>query len=306
MLHLVDSFRNIFVSMRVYEYGNLLPGLLLRRKNRFVSEVLILGSTDPIDCYMANPGSMLGMCVKGAEVRLSVSLRESRRLKHTVEAIKIRRTWIGCNTHVANEVVATILQDRSRAVRLGFPDFESFRREIRHGNSRFDFELDCSKRSVLMEVKTVTMASDWFDVETKSERASEPIRKFPNSPPPECSRTIGENKQALFPDCQSERARKHVEQLARISTPTIPILVYVIMRNDVTSVAPSDYCDPEYACALRRAVDDGLHVIGIKVSVEVESPESCFLKIVGRIPSNILRDTVTNVDRPNKKRYKDS
>ena len=43
MLHLVDSFKNIFVSMRVYEYGNLLPGLLLRRKNRFVSEVVISG-----------------------------------------------------------------------------------------------------------------------------------------------------------------------------------------------------------------------------------------------------------------------
>jgi len=72
------------------------------------------------------------------------------------------------------------------------------------------------------------------------------------------------------------------------------MLVYVVLRDDVKSVGPSQYCDPEYSDAVTLAVNLGLKLIGIKVSLKMENPRSCYLDLAGRldchIPENIARD----------------
>jgi sugar fermentation stimulation protein A len=269
--------------MRVYEYGNLIPAILVNRKNRFVAEVLFKESSDPVECYMANPGSMLGMCVKGSEVRLSASSKVSRRLKHTVEAIKIRDTWIGCNTHIANEIVSEILRDRSLAMTMGFPEYNSYRREVQQGKSRFDFKLTGPFGPAFIEVKTVTMASDWFEIESLYERADRKLNTLPDESPAECFSSCSAGKHALFPDCKSQRARKHVEELGMISRQSPAILVYVVMRDDVESVGPSRFCDVDYSDAVALAVASGLQITGFKIKYNLEDPNDGYLTIGGTL-----------------------
>ena len=288
--------------MRIYEYGHLIPAILVKRKNRFVSEVSFPSQNSVFECYMQNPGSMLGMCVKGSEVRLSVSTRESRRLKYTVEAIKIQNQWIGCNTSIANEVVASILRDRNCALKFGFPHFDIFRREIKHGNSRFDFELVSQRGTSLLEVKTVTMASDWYEVESNSERADKPFKRFPKSPPLECDNNNESGKRALFPDCRSQRAQKHVEALGLLSNRQSTFLVYVVLRDDVKSVGPSQYCDPEYSDAVTLAVNLGLKLIGIKISLKMDNPAYCYLDLAGRLDCCLPEKITLDVPERNSKK----
>ena len=268
-----------------------MSGNLIERINRFVSVVAIAAATGEVEehsCYMANPGSMLGMCSKGCEVRVSTSTSESRKFRYTVEAVKIGETWIGCNTHIANEIISSVLRSERAPDVLGVRPFESFRREVTRGGSRFDFELTHTENcSTLIEVKTVTMASDWYKVETTSSIANQKLRLLPAEPPAECTHMIeSTDKRALFPDCESKRALKHVIGLAELtSKPTREtLLVFVIMRDDIASVGPSYYCDPNYSSGLADAIGKGLTTCAVKCKLNVSDLSDSFIEIVSTVP----------------------
>ena len=70
----------------VHRYPTLYPGQLVKRYKRFLCDVKM--GDEMIVCYLANPGSMLGMCVAGAPVRLSKSDSKTRKYLYTVEAVK--------------------------------------------------------------------------------------------------------------------------------------------------------------------------------------------------------------------------
>ena len=275
--------------MDVYRYGNLICGRLLSRVNRFVCEVEIRGAaTAPTLCYMANPGSMLGMCIKGAQLRLSESpVGSARKFKYAVEAIEINGTWIGCNTTIANRIVSSLLRQMYFKCVPSFPSYDTFRPEVKASESRFDFALDSSdlSRKSFVEVKTVTMASDWYEVELANPRAAGPFNRFPSASPVECS-SNGEAKVALFPDCKSVRASKHARDLGEIAErgKNACVLIFLVMRDDVSAVSPSAYCDAEYTAFLRDAVSRGLQCIGVKCKIDVSDPLNGLIKIVDTVP----------------------
>ena len=241
-------------------------------------------------CYMANPGSMLGMCVKGSRLRLSeVEAGSMRKFKYSVEAIRIGETWIGCNTGIANRIVSTMLAQRCLSSFPTLSTHTSFRAEVKLDDSRVDFVLESAEPGCLLylEVKTVTMASDWYDVESSTERADKPFHRFPTERPTECDIGSGPAmKTALFPDCQSDRARKHAMQLGAIARAGKhkSAIVYVVMRDDVSSVSPSAYCDPQYAEAIRLGLADGLNCVGLMCRLLMDDVADCSIQYIGPIP----------------------
>lgn len=275
-----------FHPREVYRYGPLLRGNLTKRLNRFVSVVELDhedGSRCEEECYMANPGSMLGMCIQGAEVRVSRATNLNRKLKFSVESVLIEETWIGCNTHIANAIVGQILRDNILSKDVGITEFCSFKAEVRHGDSRFDFMLAGkeSNKKTFIEVKTVTMASNWYDIETKNARADKPIKDFPEEAPPECE----SGNIALFPDCKSVRALKHVQGLADLVTEsTDSILIFAIMRDDISAVAASSFCDKDYAAGLQLACSKGVKAIGLKMRLDVSDLNDSSISLTGIVP----------------------
>jgi sugar fermentation stimulation protein A len=280
--------------MEVYRYGDLIPGRLVRRINRFVSEVLLMNEASlVVECYMANPGSMLGMCIKNAEVRVSKSPNQTRKFQYGVEAINIHGTWIGCNTAIANKIISVMLK-ADTLTELGIiPNFESFKHEVKEDNCRLDF-VTCSSNGLFstgIEVKTVTMASNWYDIETESDRADKPFHRFPTSRPQECTSIEGRRK-ALFPDCESLRALKHVEHLIRrlLRPNSASIFIFVVVRDDADCVGPSEYCDPIYASALRKADQSGVGLVGLRFKLHLEDCINSYITFEKRIPI-CFRDT---------------
>lgn len=295
---------NSFCPTVVYEYENLLRGRLQKRLNRFVAVVLVEVDRDQWfeeNCYMANPGSMLGMCIENAEVRLSRPNNPDRKLQYSVEAIEIEGTWIGCNTHLANVIIRNVLRDTLLCKNVGLSEFCSFKPEVKYRDSRFDFVLTGveNERKTFIEIKTVTMSSNWYDVENRHPRADKPIKNFPAERPPECS----SDNTALFPDCQSVRALKHVEGLRYIVNDgsADSLLIFAIMRGDINAVMASSFCDNDYAIGLGSAARDGLQVLGLKMQLDLTDIKHGTISLVGVVPF-IPTDPETPIIAANSKR----
>ena len=274
-------------GMEVYRYEPLISGVLLGRLNRFVCEVLIDGDKEVTLCYMANPGSMLGMCIAGAPIRASRAPPGSSKFQYRVEGIKIGAVWIGCNTMLANKIIASLLSDGSLLKMGVLSKYDSFRQEVQDGATRFDFVTFSSEAgsSTMIEVKTVTMASNWFDVELTNKRACKPFHRFPTSRPAECHETDG-SLIALFPDCESTRAQKHVMHLATCAKrhKTSSMMVFVVVRDDVSAVMPSEYCDPTYAELVSRFGDKEISCVALQFRMNLEDAMNASVEFIKDIP----------------------
>jgi sugar fermentation stimulation protein A len=165
---------------------------------------------------------MTGCATPGSAVLLSDSGNPHRKLRLTWELVKVGRRWVCVNTQVANRVVETWL----KTGRL-LPDSGPVRREVRIGDSRFDFILGAR---CVVEVKSVTLEVDGL---------------------------------GAFPDAVTERGRRHVETLAGLRG-WRRILLFFVARGDVRAVRPADEVDPAYGAALRRAAAAGVEVLAVQ------------------------------------------
>lgn len=211
-----------------------LRGRFVRRYKRFFADVkLESGRTLTVHC--PNPGSMLGFHRPGALVRCSSSSDPRRKLRHTLEMMRVGRVFVGLHTGRANPLV-------ERALRAGalpeLADYAFVRREVRAGASRLDFRLGGhprDPRNAWVEVKSVTLA---------------------------------ERGVALFPDSVTTRGRRHLEELAVLSRGgDRAVLLYVVQRADCRRVAPADDIDPDYGAALRAAARAGVEVLAVAARV---------------------------------------
>ena len=271
--------------MLIHRYPALISGKLLRRYKRFLCDIEVQDGSI-VTAYLANPGSMLGMCTRAADVRLSESNAERRKHRYTVEAIKIEDVWIGCNTMLANQVVGRLLRDHllDKWIIDSVGEYNNVISEFKLGDSRFDFalfyEIESDKKLSkshfsIIEVKTVTMSSDWFRVENAYPSVREPVKKIPAVCPPECET----NAIALFPDCESKRAQKHLKHLADISKDHRVLLLYFVSRGDVSDVKPSPFCDKIYS-EIYSLVKDQVKCISLFIDFRMEDPLNASLYLL--------------------------
>jgi sugar fermentation stimulation protein A len=208
---------------------------LLRRYKRFLADVET-AEGDVLTVHCPNPGSMRGLLLEGAPVRCSSSDDPRRKLRHTLEMISIRRTWVGLHTGRANAVVRAALEAG------GVPELSEYRalrgEVAAGGGSRFDFRLEdhpSGAPDAWLEVKSVTMA---------------------------------EGRLARFPDAVTERGRRHAIQLGeRAKRGERAVLLFLVQRGDCQAVEPADDIDPAYGKALRAAVSQGLEVQALRARV---------------------------------------
>jgi sugar fermentation stimulation protein A len=216
-----------------------LRGRFVRRYKRFFADIEV-ETGEIITVHCANPGSMLGFDRPGAAVRCSTSDDPRRKLRHTLEMMRIGRTWVGLQTHRANAVVAQVLE---AGVLSDFSGYARVRREVNvDGGSRLDFALaghPRDSRTAYLEVKSVTLAEAGL---------------------------------ARFPDSVTERGRRHVETLARLRRAgNRAILLFLVQRADCDRVAPADDIDPAYGVTLRAAARDGVETLALGARVTARS-----------------------------------
>ena len=91
--------------------GNLLSGTLIKRYKRFFVDVEV--NKQIITAHCPNSGSMLGLLDKKNKVWISKSNNPKRKLKYTLELIKIDDSLVGVNTVLANKIVLESLKNKS-------------------------------------------------------------------------------------------------------------------------------------------------------------------------------------------------
>ena len=81
---------------------SLLKGKLIKRYKRFFIDIKL--NKEIVVAHCPNTGSMKGLLDEGNEVFISPNNDPKRKLKYTLEIIKVKKKLIGVNTHFANKI----------------------------------------------------------------------------------------------------------------------------------------------------------------------------------------------------------
>ncbi len=202
-----------------------ISGILIKRYKRFFADVQLDNGT--VTAHCPNTGSMMGLLDTGNKVLLSESNNEKRKLKYTLEVIKLKKYHVGVNTHRTNRIVEKALNDNV----LNFlKNIKEIKREVKYGeNSKVDFVVITSTEEVYIEVKNVTLSRN--------------------------------KKIAEFPDAVTARGSKHLIELSRLKKKGIrAIMLYIIQRDDIDNFKIASDIDPIYAKNLKKAIKSGVEV----------------------------------------------
>ncbi len=214
----------------------LIPGTLIRRYKRFLSEILLKDSGETVTAHCPNSGSMLGCCEPGSPVWISNADKPGRKLKYTWELIETPGSLVGINTLVPNRLAeATLLEG-------GFEEFaiSKVKREITvEKGARIDIAaFGTDGETTFIEIKNCTLVKD---------------------------------QTAIFPDAVTKRGRHHLEVLARLAKAgKKSAIIFIVQRMDALRFMPAETIDPEFAAELRKAAQCGVLVTAYDTIIDTE------------------------------------
>lgn len=113
-----------------------------------------------------------------------------------------------------------------------FLKVKKLKREVNINGKRFDFLID----NTVVEVKSINLVK---------------------------------NNVALFPDAPTERGRRHVKELIKISKTYKPLLVFVVMREDFECFLPNCETDKKFCEIFYEYMKKGLEVKVLKCKVSL-------------------------------------
>lgn len=215
----------------------LIEGRLLRRYKRFLADVE-LEDGSRVTAHCANTGAMEGLTTPGSRVWLSRSDNPKRKLAYTWELVEVDGELYGAHTGEPNRIVRELLEAQALPW-LG--KHEELQPEKTYGEgSRADFWMRRGRRETYVEVKNCHLV-------------------YPDG-------------RAYFPDSVSQRATRHLEELAAAAEAdhVRSKVLFTCQMPGVRAVRPSDVHDPDFAAKAREVRDLGVHFSAIEIVHRVE------------------------------------
>ena len=216
----------------------LVPGRLIRRYNRFLSDVT-LDTGQVVKAHCPNPGAMLGLKDEGLRVWLEPNDDPKKKLKYGWRLVEFENGhWSGIDTAVPNRVVREALLDRA------VPELAAYgtvRPEVAYGKkSRVDFLLtEPGLPDAYVEVKNVHL--------------------------------LREDDWAEFPDSVTARGARHLDELSdMVAAGHRAVMLYLVQRTDCARFRLAGDIDPAYAAAFDRARAAGVEMLsfGTRISTD--------------------------------------
>ena len=204
----------------------LLQGTLIKRYKRFFVDIKHQNRT--IIAHCPNSGSMLGLLNAGNKVWFSKSDDPKRKLKYTLQIIKVNNNLVGINTHLTNKIILESLKMKKIKSLAKFTEIKS---EVKFSDhTRFDFLISNNKEKCFLEVKNVTM-----------------LRK----------KNIAE-----FPDAITSRGTKHLKELMEAKKKGYQsYLLFLIQREDCKLMKIAKDIDVAYKNTIDVAVKSGVKIL---------------------------------------------
>ena len=190
---------------------NLIKGKLVKRYKRFFADVKV--NKEVVTAHCPNTGSMMGLLDQGNDVFISRNNDPKRKLKYTLEIIKVKENLIGVNTHFANKIAYHGL---SNNLIKEITNNDSIKPEVFFNKeTRFDFLIEKDAQKIFVEVKNVTLSRS--------------------------------KKIAEFPDSVTSRGSKHLRTLIEaIKKGYKSYLLFLVQIQGVESFKIAKDIDKEY------------------------------------------------------------
>ena len=212
-------------------YENTVPGIFLRRNNRFTAEVLVEGKPETV--HVKNTGRLKELLLPRAKITLQKMDQTVRKTAYDLISVyKPGLEWVNIDSLVPNKLMKLQLMGMN---------YNLVKSEYRYGDSRFDFYMERGDERCLMEVKGCTLAVD-------------------------LDRGTG-----MFPDAPTSRGVKHLEELAAAVKKGYHCqIAFVIQMNGIHRVIPNHVTHPEFGRALTQAAKAGVQVLCYSCYVEAD------------------------------------
>jgi sugar fermentation stimulation protein A len=205
-------------------------GVFLKRYKRFFADVELNGEI--VVAHVANTGSLKGAATPNAPCWISEAENPERKLRYSLEAVKLPSSWVGVNTSWPNQLAKEAFEKK---IFSHWRSFDELQAEVKiNPESRLDLLLtdSKSKKKHYVEIKNTTLADG--DVAAKKG----------------CAR---------FPDAVTERGQKHLRELMKlIDLGHEAEILFTVQRGDCAMFSPADEIDPEYGRLLREAHKKGV------------------------------------------------
>ena len=187
--------------------NSLIKGKLIRRYKRFFIDIEV--NNKILTAHCPNTGSMIGLLDEDNDVWITKHNDPKRKLKYTLEMIKVNKKIIGVNTHRANRIVEHALKNK---LINEFKTIKNVKAEFKFSeDTRFDFL--CDKK--ILEVKNVTLLRD--------------------------------NNFAEFPDAITSRGSKHLKMLVNsIKKGFKPYVLFLTQIQDINNFKIAKDIDANY------------------------------------------------------------
>ena len=131
----------------------LIKGKLIKRYKRFFVDINL--NKEVITAHCPNTGSMMGLLNPNNDVWISKNDDPKRKLKFTLEIIKVKNNLVGVNTHLANKIVHHAL---THNLIHEFKKCDQIKPEVFFNKeTRFDFLINKKNQKIFLEVKNVTL-----------------------------------------------------------------------------------------------------------------------------------------------------
>ncbi len=219
------------------QYLNTYIGTFISRPNRFLAHVMLDGKE--IVCHVKNTGRLKELLIPGVSVIVQHhpdALALGRKTEYSLIGVAKSNPqaqepdtsvrWVNIDSQAPNQAAYEWLTTGDR---LPFcPRPQNVRREVKYGESRFDLSFMDGEQPWLMEVKGVTLDVDGT---------------------------------AKFPDAPTERGVKHLDELGvAVKNGYQAAVLFVIQMKGISAFSPNADRHPEFAEALVRAKNNGVHV----------------------------------------------
>ena len=220
----------------------IIKGSFIERPNRFIAKVLVDGAVETI--HVKNTGRCRELLVPNATVYLEHWDTDKRKTKYDLIAVEKGERLINMDSQAPNKVAAEYLHTL-------FPDLTLLKAEVKHGNSRFDFYMECPVAPVGADnIRPHT--EKWF-IEVKGV-------------------TLEEDGIVRFPDAPTERGVKHIEELiACLEEGYHAMILFIVKMKGVTHLEPNDRTHPQFGEALRRANAAGVEIRAVDCIITPDS-----------------------------------
>ena len=200
---------------------------LIERLNRFVVKVEIRGNYYP--AHINNTGRLSELLVKG---RQAFCFRTRHQGKTDFRLFAIEECGLGAliDTQLQMKAFENCLE---RNIIPWIGSCRILKRNAKLGASRIDYLLDCNGKAVYLEVK---------------------------------SAVLREGVYAMYPDCPSDRGRRHIKELSSYAKEGgAGILLFIAALPYVKAFKPDKHADAELYDALKVAQTSGVVIRAIGV-----------------------------------------